>query len=810
MLKNYFKVAIRYLLKNKGYTAISILGLSVGVACCILIMLFVKSEFSYDQFHAKSNRIYRAWQHERYDGQDFINVATPIPMGPAMQASVPGIEATCRINNFNAQVKRATQSFSENINMVDPDFFRIFDFKLLFGSRSNPFPSSNAVILNEDMVKKYFPQDAAKGIENAIGKTLQIQLGENYVPFVISGIAKKSPVESSIQFDLLISTENAKYLFRPAMFQSWTNVFNETYVLLAPDATKSGVESKFPAMVKEQLGSDYKEGAFSVFLQPIGDIHLDTKLPAGNLPISDPKYSYILATIGILILILACINFITLSIGRSATRALEVGVRKVLGADRKQLIRQFWGEAFLISLVSFAAGLLAAKLLLAPFNILVNKSLDLPFDGINIAFFFSLVLVIAFLSGVYPALVLSGFRPVQVLKGKETTGHKIGFLRQGLIVGQFVVAIGLIICTLIVSEQMKYLRNKDLGYKKEQTVIVSTNKRIVPGFDLAKLYKTELQKHPEISDVAASVYSFAETPWVTIGYTDDKKTYRNLAFNVIDPQFLDALQIHLVKGRNFQAGNMADEYGSIIVNESLVKEYGWKDPLGKKLPGPYDERIIGVVRDFNFESLHTRVKPLVLALKHDSILRHSQDINFAKAPQPRITVRLRLGNLSKHIAILREAWAAVAPNQEFEFRFLNDTIDAQYRQEQRVDSLIRLASALSIFIACMGLFGLATLAVSRRTKEIGIRKVLGASVGSILGLMSKSFLELILLAAVVSLPIAWWAGNQWLGSFEYRTEIKWWIFVASPLLALVLALITVSLQAIRAAMINPAKSLKAE
>ncbi|MFI5153243.1 MAG: ABC transporter permease [Chitinophagales bacterium] len=810
MLKNYFKVAIRYLLKNKGYTAISIFGLSVGVACCILIMLFVKSEFSYDQFHSKSNRIYRAWQHERYDGQDFVNVATPIPMGPAMQASVPGIEATCRINNFNAQVKKTTESFSENINMVDPDFFKIFDFALLAGSRANPFPAANAAILTEEMVKKYFPEHGGIEKEAAIGKTIEIQLGDNYVPFVISGIVKKAPVESSIQFDLLISTENAKLLFRPAMFHSWTNVFNETYVLLAPDATRTGVEKKFPAMVKEQLGSDYKEGAFSVFLQPIGEIHLDTNLPAGNLPISDPKYSYILATIGILILILACINFITLSIGRSATRALEVGVRKVLGADRKQLIRQFWGEAFLISLVSFSIGLLAAKFSLPPFNILINKSLGLRFDGLNIAFFFGLVLVIALLSGIYPALVLSGFRPVQVLKGKGTTGHKIGFFRQGLIVGQFVVAIGLIICTLIVSEQMKYLRNKDLGYKRDQIVIVSTNKRIAPGFELAKLYKTELQKHPEISDVSASIYSFAETPWVTIGYTDDKKTYRNLSFNVVDPQFLDALQIHLALGRNFQAGNIADEYGSIIVNESLVKEYGWKDPLGMKLPGPYDERVVGVAKDFNFESLHTRVKPLVLALKHDSILRHSQDINFSSPPQPRITVRLRPGNLSKNIAILRDAWAAVAPNQEFEFRFLNDTIDAQYRQEQRADILIRLASGLSIFIACMGLFGLATLSVSRRTKEIGIRKVLGASVGSILGLMSKSFLQLILLAAFISIPIAWWAGNQWLRSFEYRTELKWWIFVIAPLLALILALVTISLQAMKAARVNPVKSLKTE
>ena len=804
MLKNYFKTTIRYLLKNKGYTVISIFGLSVGVACCILIMLFVKSEFSFDRFHSKSGRIYRAWQHERYEGQDFINTVTPISMGPVMQSSLTGIEAFCRVNSFNAQVKRSDQSFNENVNMVDPAFFRIFDFRLVSGNPSNPFPAENSVVLTREFAKKYF------GKESSIGQTIQIQLGENFIPFVVSGIAENSPIESSIAFDLLISQENAKTMYRPAAMRSWTNVFNETYFLLSAGISSSSVEKQLPALIKQQLGSDYKEGSFIVHLQPLTDIHLNNSLPAGNLPVSDPKYSYILGTIGILILFLACINFITLSVGRSTTRALEVGVRKVMGAARPQLIRQFWGEALLITFVSFVFGLIASELLLQPFNALIGKNLSLVPDSTEIIFFLLLIIVIALLSGIYPALIISGFRPAEVLKGKLNLNTKSGFFRQALFVGQFAVAIAMIICTFLVGAQMKYLREKDLGYNREQVVVVSTNKRIVPGFDLANLYKAELIKHPEVANVAASVFSLAETPWATAGYTDDQKIYRLFAFNVIDPEFLDALHIPLKEGRNFQVGNTADEYGSIIVNEALVKQYGWKDAIGKKLPGPYQERIVGVVRDFNFESLHTAVKPLVMALKHDSIFRHSQDLGFVVAPQPRVTVRLRPGNMIKNIEILRQAWTAVAPNQEFEFRFLNETIAAQYSQEKRVDSLIKLASALSIFIACMGLFGLATLAVTRRTKEIGIRKVMGASVSSILRLMSKSFVQMILLASAIALPLAWWMGNQWLKDFEYRITPPWWIFMLAPLLALVLAILTISAQAIRAALVNPAKSLKTE
>lgn len=804
MLRNHLKIAIRYLIRYKEYSLINIFGLAVGIACCLLMMLFVRNEFSYDRFHANADRIYRVWQQEKVEGQEFINVVTPIPLGPAVQRSIPEVSAACRVYNLNTLLKTDIISFSGNINMVDSVFFSMFDFRLLAGDPKNPFPTASSIILTQDMAKKFF------GDRNALGKNLEIQLGDNQVLFTVSGIVERSPEASSIKYDMLISYENAKYLFRDRMFHSWTNIFNETYLLLHDRQAASVVERKFKVLARQAFGANYHEGVYTAHLQPLTDIHLNNRLPAGNLPISNPKYSYILSTVGLLILLLACVNFISLSVGRSSTRAMEVGVRKVLGAERRQLIRQFWGEALLLTLMSVAIGLLLALVLLGPFNTLTQKNLAFHFDLGTVTFGVALVILVALISGIYPSLILSGFKPVEVLKGKINLGSRRSIFGNSLIVGQFVVAITMMVSTMVIEKQMKYLQNKDLGYTRDQVVIVPTNKKIADGFALADLYRAELLKHPEVGSVTTSVFSLAETPWATLGYTDDKKTYRNFQFNVVDPYFLNTMNIRMADGRNFDQSNTADIYGSILVNEALVKEYGWDHPLGKKLPGTYNERIIGVTRDFNFESLHTKVKPLVLALRPDSVMIHSQDVSFVNAPQPRLSIRMKPGDLSANIEVLKKAWAAVSPRQDFEFRFLDETIAAQYRQEKRTDVIIKLASGLSIFIACMGLFGLATLAVMRRTREIGIRKVLGASVVSLVGSLSGDFLRLVIVASLIALPISWWAMSRWLGDFAYRTSISWWLFPLSAFTALMIALVTVGFQSVRAALNNPVESLRTE
>jgi putative ABC transport system permease protein len=804
MLKNYFKVALRYLLRSKVNTAINILGLSVGIACCLLIMLFVRSELSYDRFHSKSGRIFRVWQKERVEGKYLINVVTPLPMAETFLHSFPEIESACRVYNFNMLVKAGNEMFNENINMVDSSFLGIFDFKLLSGSRTAPFPSTRAILITPEIATKFF------GNTNPLGKRVEMQLGEQNLVFTVSGLIEKSPEESSIKFDILMPFDNAKYLFRERVFHSWTNIFNETYVLLHKEARATDLEKKFPDLIKQQFGKNFKEEAYQAFLQPLTAIHLDNSLPVGNLPISNPKYAYILSTIGVLVLLLACVNFITLAVGRSAGRALEVGIRKVLGAVRKQIIRQFWGEAFLLTLAAIVLGLILAYFMLPSFNQLTEKHLVFRPDWIFFAFCLILISLIALVAGIYPALILSGFNPVEALKGKILVGNRAGLFRLFLLVGQFVIAISMIACALLIERQVKFLNRKDLGYTKDQVIIIPLNKKMEEGFQLSKLFKTELMKYPEVAASTASVFSFEEIPWATIGYVDNLGKYRDFMFNSVDPDFVSAFKIQLVEGRNFAAEITADKYESILVNQALVNEYGWKDPLGKTLPGHYDERIIGVMKDFNYESLHSQVKPLVLALSPDSIFSQSNDISFSNSPQPRVSVRMQAGNISANIQILKKAWVAIAPRQEFEFHFLDNSIAELYKQENRTATMINLASALAIFIACMGLFGLAALTVVQRTREIGIRKIMGSSVEGIVALLSKDFLKPVLIAAGISIPLSWWAMLNWLDNFAYRVPIKGWIFLIAGLTALLIAWITVGFQSFKAASKNPIHSLRIE
>jgi putative ABC transport system permease protein len=804
MLKSYFKIAIRNLLRYKVYSFINIAGLAVGICCCFLIMLFVRSEFSYDKFHSKSGRLFRVWQHEKYEGQDFINTVTPIPMATALSSDFPQVEAACRIYSFNPIVKVNNSSFSEAISMVDSSFFRLFDFELLQGNKQNPFPETNSVLITEETARKYF------GKTNPIGKTIAIKLDNENNLFSVAGIIKQAPQESSIKYKLLIPFSNSKYIFRPGLFRNWFNVFLETYVLLKENSSPAELEKMFPAMMKRQLGEDYKEGGFLVHLQPITDIHLNTSLPAGIEPISNPRYSYILTSVGILILLVACINFITLSVGRSATRAMEVGVRKVLGAERQQLIRQFWGEALVLTVLSVMIGGVISLLLINPFNQLINRQLNFSLDLTTLLFIICMILLIAIIAGIYPAVVLSGFKPVEILKGKLNMKKDAGWLRKGLIIGQFVTSISMLICTIGIGQQMNYLNNKDLGYKKDQTIIVQTNKPRAEGLKLAELYRTRLLQQPEVDDVAVSLYSFAETPWVELGFTDDKKVYKSFQFNSISPDFIPAMGVKVSQGRNFSSSNVADQTTSAIVNEAFIKEFGITDPIGKKLPGPFDQHIIGVVRDFHYMSLHKKIEPLLLTISPDSVFRRTENISMSSSPEPRLSIPFKTGNLAGNLALLEKTWKSIQPDQDFEYSFLEDTIATQYREEKKASAIIRIASGLSILIACIGLFGLVTLTVTRRTKEIGIRKVLGASAGSVVALLSIEFLWLIIAAAVIAFPLAWWAINSWLKDFPYRIQISWWAFVIAGLAVVLTGLVTVGFQALKAAWANPVKSLRTE
>lgn len=805
MFKSYFKVAARYLLRNKGYAAINILGLAMGITSCILIMLFVKSEWSYDKFHANAGRLYRAWLQENYEGQSFANTLTPIPLAGALSTNIPEVESACRVYVFNTLVEHGGNRFNEKVCMVDSNFFQLFDFKLLEGNARTVFNNSGGIVLSEEMARKYF------GKAPAVGRGLELQLGEEKKLFTVTGVAKKPPQESSIQFGILIPHANEGLLFSERTITSgWKSVFLETYVLARKGANGDQMEARIPALAKKVAGDNYKAGEYNIYFQPITDIHLNKKLPAGNSEVSDPAYAYILGTVGVLILLIACVNFVTLSVGRSTSRAMEVGVRKVMGAVRPQLIQQFWCEALLMVTVSTIIAFGLSYLLLPGFNFIANKELQLALDRNTILIFSIIILVVGMIAGIYPAIILSGFNPVKVLKGRFQSAAGIGFFRKGLIAGQFFASIMMIIGTIVIGQQLAFLRNKNLGFDRDHIVVVATNKSRAEGYPLAERFKNELGKNPQVASVATSMFSFCEPGWANLGYEDDKNVYRNFRMNAIDSGFVRTMNIQIVAGRNFSEGNSADVTESMIVNEALVKEYGWIDPIGKKLPGRYKQQVIGVVKDFHFESLHNKIQPLALVMKPDSMFRSSNDVSVLFATQPRISVRLKAGNLKEQVSLLESAWKSVAPGQDFEYRFLDESLNAMYQQEQRLGTVVHYASSLSIFIACMGLFGLSSLVVVRRTKEIGIRKVLGADVKSLVGLLSKDFIVLVAIAAVIAFPVAWWALNEWLQDFAYRITIAWWVFFAATMVTLSIALLTVSFQAIRAAIANPVKSLRIE
>lgn len=767
-------------------------------------MLFVNSEWSYDTFHSKSERIFRVWQDEKYEDQRFVNTITPIIMGPSLQENVPEIETVCRIQDLNPVVTLNHNDFTEQVLMVDTTFFQLFDFKILEGNPNNPFPNANTIILSKSISKKYF------GSRSPIGKNIELLLGDNKKLFTITAIVEDAPEASSIKYSMLISYENVDALYSKRMQESWFNVFGETYVLLPINTNPEQVVAKFPAMMKQALGEDYSPGAFELYLQNITDIHLDNSLPQGIQPISNPKYSYILLTIGILILLVACANFIILAIGHSSSRAKEVGVRKVMGAEKRQLVYQFMGEAFIVTCISVILGLGLSFLLLGPFNAIINRELSIP---LNLQFFFFcllLILIIAFIAGFYPAIILSRFNPASVLKGKLSLKGGSNFLRKSLVIGQFAASIAMIICTIVIGQQINFFKNKDLGYDREQIMVVSTNLNRNEGTALAEKYRTALLTRPEVSDVAISLYSFAETPWITLGFTNERKEYKSFQYNMVDANFVKTMDIKMKEGREFDPTKTSDVYNAAIVNEAFVKTFNLGDPIGKKLPGKFDQEIIGVVKDFNFQSLHTPVSPLLLTIKLDSVIPKSENVGLAFAPEPRISVRMKAGSISNNVQLLKEVWEEVAPNQDFVNTFLDDSVESMYKAEVRTNTIVKIASVLSIFIATMGLFGLVTLILARRKKEIGIRKVLGANIINIVKLISYDFALLILIASVIAIPLAWWFMDDWLKDFAYRINIHWWVFALAAISAMVIAIITISIQTTKVAISNPVNSLRTE
>lgn len=816
MIRNYFKIAMRSLMRSKIHSAINIAGLSIGICCCVLIGLFVKDELTFDRFHSRAERIYRVYAIEDWgENQRFININTPFPMGPALKDNLEDVELIVRINNIGTQVKTGTEQFSQQVTIAGVDFLEMFDFELIHGQKQNILGQQSSIVLTEETAKRFF------GNVDPTGKNLSLFLNDRFEDFTVTGVLKDPPGNSSIQFEIVISDLNYPKLYTQRTLTSgWFNISPETYIQLKEETSRESISKKFPAVFRPLLGDRYEKSKYFVGLQPLTSIHLDKFLPAGNAPVSDPKYIYILSAVALLILFVACINFVTLAVGRSLKRSREVGIRKVAGAQRLQLIFQFVGEAVIVTAVALVFGIALSGLCLSFFNDLSGKQLSFPLDGFLLIISVCLVIVIGLFAGSYPAFVLSAFKPVSVLKGVVKGGNHKQTIRKMLVGVQLALSIFLISCTLLMKKQMQFLQNKNLGFDKEQLLVIQLNvpgvqsraQRVQEGFRIAEKFKAELPKIPGISSVSASSHDFANGNWAYVGFTDDDGVYRNFYYNSIDPDYLEAMKMEIVTGRNFSHEFASDKRRSVIVNQAFMDYFGWSEAIGKRIPGKNfgDHEIIGVVKDFNFSSLYTKVAPLALAMDPTVIMDGIENIDIDNSMIPKLLIRIRPGHANQTISQIKEVWDKITGEAEFGFSFVDQTLALQYRRDQNLGQIITVATVLAMIIGSLGLYGLASLTMQNRTKEISIRKVMGATQRSLLILLSKDYVLLILISLLLSVPFTWYLMKHWLTTFEYRVDIGAGVFLIAGGISLVIALLTISYEALKTSSGQPAETLKYE
>ena len=825
MIRNYFKIAWRNLVRNKVSSIINISGLAIGLACVLLITMYVADELSYDRFFKDTNRIYRVNIDGKMGNNQFVVGHTGPPVGLALKNNFPQVESYTRMYlpgdeiihyENNGQKNSVTE---KSLLAVDSNFLKFFNYPLVAGDASTCLNGINSVVLTEKAAKKYF------GDASPIGKTLVFD--EYKTPFTVTAVLKDIPKQSSLQFELLQNTASIPAVKRFAW--SWVWLQMATYVKFTPNAaadpqTIVKLEAKLPQMVATQAASAFKRigqpfeefrkkgGKWDLHLQPLTDLHLySATVGTRFFDQSDIKYVYIFSAIALFIILLACVNFMNLSTAQAVKRAKEVGIRKVLGSLRKQLIKQFITEAILYSFLAalFAIGIV--MLVLPAFNNIANKELSVgSFLGFKSALgILSLIIITGLLAGSYPAFFLTSLKPVSILKGSglfRNNGSGF-FTRNALVVFQFTVSTVLIICTIVVYKQLMYSQSKDLGLNKENVLVISNADRL--GKNEEGL-RNELAKLPQVSSATISTSlptknSFGDTyiPELNAGDTHSAENNIMLASFIVDDAFIPTLNLKVKSGRAF-AKDFSDS-ASVIVNETAVKQIGWKNPIGKMLtyPGNNNQRfkVIGVVKDFNTESLRAEIAPF--ALFYTTSNTYNIGTSF-------ISVRIKAGDYAAAIESIERKWKEFAPTTPFDYSFMDAEFDKLYKSDQVMGKVFTVFTAQSVIVACLGLLGLAIYTAEKRMKEISIRKVLGATVPNLVTMLSTDFLKLIIIASILAFPIAWYAMSKWLQGFAFRTDISWWVFALSAGVTILIAVITISYQSIKAALTNPGVSLRSE
>jgi putative ABC transport system permease protein len=798
MFKNYLKIAMRILKRYKAYSFINIAGLAIGLACCLLILLYVQYERSYDRYQENADHIYRVVEELDFFGNKSHMAITPAPFAPAMKNEFPEVKDSVRFmkGNFSegkVLVTHGTDNYYEDKwYFADHSVFKIFTFPLVKGDPKTALLEPFTVVLSEEKARKYF------GDEDPVGKILTLNDQYSQSDFTVKGVLEEIPKNSHFRFDFLASFSTIDKRF-PEWVQNWFNHMYYTYLLLDENSEPEALEAKFPELIAKHAGNQAK-AVLKPHLQPLTSIHLYSRLESEIEVNSDAAYVYIFAAVALFILMIACINFMNLATARSAYRTREVGMRKVVGARRSQLIRQFLGESILFSFIALPLAVVMMELLLPTFRAFTDR--DLGFNYLNnwpvLFFLIGITLVVGCVSGIYPALFLSAFKPIKVLKGKLSSGSKGLSLRRGLIVFQFAVSIILIIATGIIFSQVRFIRTTKLGFNKDQVLVLNIkDKELRTKYEAIK---AELSKNPSILNVTASsgIPGRVSHNWYfsTEGL-QEKKERPSMWVLMVDHDFIQTLGMEIVEGRDFYRNFTTDEKDAIILNESAVKKYGWGSPLGRNIKTENkDAYVIGVVKDFHFKSFYQQIEPVMIYISPGYF-------EF-------ISVRVAADKIPETIAFLKTEWKELAPNRPLDYFFLDDDFDKIYRQEERAGKIFGYFSVLAIFVACLGLFGLAAFTAEQRTKEIGIRKVLGATTSNIVTLLNKEFIKWVLVANLIAWPVAYYAMNRWLQSFAYRTSIGLGIFVFSAAIAVLIAVLTLSSQAIKAAIANPANALRYE
>ena len=810
MIRNYLKVAWRNLWKNKAFTAINIVGLAAGLAVCLLIILYVKDELSYDKYNAQAENIYRVDADIFFNGTQFTSAVSPAPLVPTLKKDYPQIVQFVRLRNFqDISIKKDNQNIKEhNAIFADSTFFQVFSIPVIAGDRLTALNEPNSIVIDESTARKYFNST------DVVGKTLYV---DNYVNCKITAVIRDITPQSHFHFSFIRPMHDTYHDDQG----DWLSNNYASYVLVRPGVTQASLQEKVNATIDKYLSkqleqvlhanaNDLKKGGNHFFypVMPLTDIHLHSNKSYEFQANGNVTYVYIFSLIAIFILLIACVNFMNLSTARSANRAKEVGIRKVAGSSRSSLITQFLTESVIVSFLSLLLALGIAALLLPLFNQLAGKQMSV-FTLLStwlLPVLIALIIVVGCIAGSYPAFYLSSFQPVQVLKGSIAKGFKSSWLRNGLVIFQFFISIALIIGTIVIYNQLNYIRSREIGYNREQVLVINDTYALDKQ---VKTFRQEMLKIPGVQSAAVAGSLPTETGFNQNGWfrdpTLDAKQVTILTGFYADQNYIPTMGMRIAAGRNFSTDFPTDS-SAVIINETAAKLLGFKNPLNETLyrPNGYANdggftskpyHIIGVVKDFNFSTMHDKIGPLIIELSE----------NYG-----RVVMRVNARNIHGLITQVESKWNEMVPGQALSYTFLDADFNKVYNAEQRTGKLFITFAVFAIFIACLGLFGLVTYAAEQRIKEIGIRKVLGAKIGEIVTMIAKDFLKLVLISSVVAFPVAWWAMNKWLQSFAYRINISWWVFVVAGLLTIAIALITVSFQAIKAAIANPVKSLRTE